>query len=388
MLIGAKSLAALSVTAALGLATAVPALAQAPGGGPPRAVPVTVVTLKAENVTLTSTLPGRVVASGVAQVRPQVAGIITERLFEEGSDVTIGDTLYRIDPATYEALVAQARAQVTQAEAQLKQAERELERASQLFDRRVSSEQVRDAAIAQRDTAQAALEVAKAAQQSAEIDLERTTIKAQLTGVIGRSLTTKGALVTSGQETPLAIIRDIDPVLVDVTQSAAEMLAWRKGVTQQKLSNVDDTVTLILADGEAYEHTGRLRAAEPYVNEQTGVVTLRLEFPNPDRLLLPGMYVQVQMPQGVADNVVLAPQEGVARDRRGRPTAYVVGADNVVEERVLTIEQSQGADWIVTDGLKDGDRMIVEGVQKVRPGATVAPQERVASAEGVAAVAQ
>ena len=369
---------AAGIIALLAAATAGPVSAQAPGAGQRPPAAVTVVTLKTQDITLTAELPGRVVASGVAEVRPQVNGIITERLYQEGSDVTLGQPLYRIDPASYEARVAAARAGVAQAQARQRAAEREAARMRELIDRRVASEQALDEAVAASDAAAAALKVAEADLLAAEIDLDRTTIRAPLAGVIGRSLTTQGALVTSGQAAPLAVIRTIDPVLVDVTQSAAEIVAWRRGLMAERLDAAEQTVTLTLADTSSYAQTGSLRAAEPYVNEQTGVVTLRLEFPNPERLLLPGMYVQVQMPQGMARGVVLAPQEGVGYDRRGRPTALVVNADNVVEERVLDILGARGADWIVRDGLSDGDRLIVEGVQKTRPGATVSPEERAA----------
>ncbi|MHC0051994.1 efflux RND transporter periplasmic adaptor subunit [Actibacterium sp. D379-3] len=346
----------------------------------PPAIPVTVVTLKSQDATLTATLPGRVVASGVAEVRPQVAGIITERLFEEGSDVTVGDALYRVDSATYEAQVAAARAAVAQAQATISATEKEADRVEALLGRNVASQQNVDDAIAARDAAAAALQVAEAQLQSAEIDLDRTTIRAQLSGSIGRSLTTQGALVTAGQAEPLAVIRELDPVLVDVTQSAAELIRWRRGHTDEQLGDADRTVVLTLADGNPYEHTGELTAAESHVNELTGVVVLRMEFPNPDRLLLPGMYVQVEMPQGVIKDTILAPQEGVTRDRRGNPIAMVVNADNVVEQRMLTVVRDRGPYWIVSEGLEDGDRIIVEGLQKIRPDAVVAPQERQAAA--------
>lgn len=372
----------LYIAAAAAMATVVAlsgsAGAQAPDGGAPPPTPVTVVTLQAQDVTLTADLPGRVVASGVAEVRPQVNGIIVERLFQEGSDVDVGQPLYSIDSASYEARVAAARAQVAQAQAQLHATEREAARMAELRQRAVASVQAYDDAVAARDMAAATLQVAQADLLTAEIELERTTIGAPLAGVIGRSLTTQGALVTSGQAEPLAVIRAIDSVLVDVTQSAAEILAWRRGLTAGALGDAAPTVTLTLADGTVYEHQGSLTAAEPYVNEQTGVVTLRLEFPNPERLLLPGMYVQVAMPQGVAENVVLAPQEGVAYDRRGRPVALIVGADNVVEERILDILEAQGTHWIVRSGLDDGDRIIVEGLQRIRVGSPVAPEERAA----------
>ncbi len=341
---------------------------------------VTVVTLKVTDVTLTSTLPGRVVASAVAEVRPQVDGIITERLYEEGAPVRVGDPLYRIDRDAYAAQVAAADAQVAQAEAQLKSNEQEATRIRTLIERKVASEQNLEVAIAARDTSAAALKVAQANLMSAQIELDRTVIKAPLTGVIGRSLTTQGALASAGQATPLAVIRTLDPVLVDVTQSAAELIAWRRGLTSARLADVDQDVVLILADGARYEWTGLLKAAEPSVDEQTGVVTLRLQFPNPESLLLPGMYVQVVMPQGVARDVVLAPQQGVTRDRRGNPQALLVNADNVVEQRALEVIQAKGDQWIVRSGLGEGDRIIVEGLQKIAPGARVAPVERASAA--------
>ncbi|MCV2870268.1 efflux RND transporter periplasmic adaptor subunit [Defluviimonas sp. WL0002] len=347
-------------------------LAQGAGGGQPQ--PVTVVTLDTQSVTLKSPLPGRVAASGVAEVRPQVNGIITERLFEEGGEVQKGDPLYQIDPASYEATVAAAEAALAQAEASLRAAESEATRQETLLGRSVVSQQNLDDAIAARDVADAAVKVARANLMSAQIDLDRTTIRAPLSGVVGLSETTQGALVTAGQATALTVIRDLDPVYVDVTQSAAELLRWRR--SDASVNGADQTVTLRLADGSQYEETGRLEAAEPHVNELTGVVVLRLEFPNPDHLLLPGMYVQVEMPQGVVENVVLAPQEGVSRDRRGLPTAMVVNADNLVERRQLTVLRDQGASWIVTEGLGSGDRLIVEGLQKIAPGATVVPEER------------
>lgn len=369
-----------ALTAVACLAMANLALAQAGPGGAPGAeappTPVTVVTLKQQDVTLTSTLPGRVVASATAQVRPQVNGIIVERLFDEGAQVELGAPLFRIDAATYEAQVASAKAQVAQAEAQLRAADREAERVRELTERRVASGQNLDTAEAARDSAHAALGVAQAALLSAEINLERTTIRAPLAGVIGRSLATQGALVTDGQVQELAVIRDIDPVKVDVTQSAAEIVEWKRGLTSARLEGAAPDVSLRLADGEIYEHTGLLTAAEPQVNEQTGVVTLRLSFPNPEKLLLPGMYVQVEMPQAVARGVVLAPQEGVSYDRRGRPTALIVDDDGVVQSRTLTVLQAIGSDWVVTDGLKGGDRIIVEGLQKVRPGVKAKPDER------------
>ncbi|KRW93551.1 efflux RND transporter periplasmic adaptor subunit [Paracoccus sp. MKU1] len=372
----------MAISVILPLATGffpVAAIAQDPSQMPPQ--PVTVVTLHAQDVALTTTLPGRVTASAEAEVRPQVNGIVTERLFEEGSRVKVGDPLFRIDATTYEAAVAQAEAAVAQARAQAEAARREAERVGALRDRRVASESTTDNAIAARDSAEAAVKVAEAQLQTARIELERTTIRAELDGEIGLAQTSQGALVTASQPTPLAVIRKLDPVHVDVTQSAAELIRFRREMAAQGAEGqLDRKVTLRLADGTEYGHEGRLTAAEPYVNETTGVVTLRLSFANPEGILLPGMYVQAVVQQATARNVILAPQEGVTRDRRGQPIALVVDADNAVEQRQLTILQDMGNSWIVSEGLNDGDRIIVEGLQKIGPGMTVAPEERQAAA--------
>lgn len=352
------------------------AAAQTGGGGP---APVTTVTVKASDVTLTSLLPGRVVASSVAEVRPQVGGLIEARLFTEGADVNAGDPLYRLDDDTFRAELAAAEASVAQAQANLRLTQLDADRNQQLIERNAISQQTLDNALAARDSANAALAIAEAQLLSARINLDRTTITAPLAGVIGLSQTTEGALVSAGQAEALSVIRTLDPVYVDVTQSAADLLRWRSGAAAAELEGVDQTVTLTLADGSEYGHTGRIAAAEPHVNEQTGVVLLRLTFPNPDRLLLPGMYVQVEAPLGIARGAILAPQEGVMRNGRGEPFAYVVTAENTVEQRMLTIAAARDADWVVTAGLKDGDRVVVEGLQKIGPGAPVVPEERTAT---------
>lgn len=357
---------------------AVPAQAQQ-GEQPPPAV--TVVTVEAGDVELTTTLPGRVVASAEAEVRPQVAGIITERLFDEGGHVDEGDVLYRIDSASYDAAVAQANAAVAQADAQVKAARREAERLQTLSTRNVVSEQALDAAIANRDSAVAGLQVAEAQLKSAMIEQDRTAIRARLSGEIGRSMASPGALATASQQQPLAVIRNIDPVYVDVTQSAAELLDWRRGHKDTQLDDAQRDVSLTLADGSVFDQTGKLTAAEPVVDTLTGVVVLRMEFANPDKLLLPGMYVQADMPKGIAKGALLVPQEGVSRNRRGQPTALVVNAEGVVEQRVLTVLQDLNGFWVVRDGLSDGDRVVVEGLQKAPPGATVTAQEREDAAE-------
>ena len=355
------------------------ALAQAPGGagGPPMAV--TVVTLDPQTITLTTTLPGRVAASAEAQVRPQVNGIILERKFKEGGQVVEGDALFTIDPATYQAAVQQAEAAVQQAKVTYDNTVTEANRLNELQSRNVASQQALDNAQANRDAAAAAVQVAQAQLSQAQIDLDRTTIRARLSGEIGLSQTSPGALVTASQAEPLAVIRTIDPVYVDVTQSAADLLRWRRGEAAATVG-ADNTVELILADGSTFEQRGTLTAAEPHVDPQTGVITLRMQFANPEKLLLPGMYVQVKMPTVTAKNVFLAPMEGVVRDRRGRPVAWVVNKDNVVEERQLTVLQDHGNTWVVSEGLNPGERIVVAGFQKTAPGATVNPEELQAAA--------
>ena len=373
-----KTFSRLMILAALAAAP-LPLMAQQQpqGGEAPPPTAVTVVTLKSQDVTLTSSLPGRVLASAEAEVRPQVDGIIIERLFEEGSAVQAGDPLYRIDSRTYDAALAQAEASLAQAEAQSAAASREAERVATLRERRVVSEQDQDSAIAARDAAAAAVQAAEAQLQAARINLDRTTIRAQLSGVIGLAQASQGSLVTAGQATPLAVIRAIDPVRVDVTQSAAEIIRWRSGGGAASLpEGTDRTVKLLLADGTQFEQTGSLTAAEPNVEETTGLVTLRMQVENPDDVLLPGMYVKAEIPQALIKDAVLVPMEGVTRDRRGRPMAMVVTPENVVEQRELTIAQDRGNTWVVTEGLEAGDRVIVEGLQKIQPGAKVAPEEQ------------
>lgn len=358
------------------LALSLPPLASAQQARP--APTVTVVTLAPQDVTLTARLPGRVAASRIAEVRPQVSGIITTRLFEEGKPVLAGDRLYQIDPATYEARMAAADAALAQARASLSLAQQDAARQRELRSRNVSSQQALDDALAQQEVAAAAVKVAEANVLAARIDLERTTIRAPISGVTGLSQVTEGALVTSGQATALTVIRKLDPVYVDVTQSAIEILRWRRAG-----GNVEDTqnvVTLHLADGTTFEQPGVLSAAEPHVDEQTGTILLRLEFPNPEQFLLPGMYVQVELPETRVQGAILAPQEGVTRDRRGRPVAMIVTPEGVVETRELEIQRDQGAYWVVSAGLLAGDRLIVEGLQKIAPGMTVQAEERAAPA--------
>ena len=363
------------LSAALLLAAGLPLIVAAQEGRPP--AEVTVVTLKAGDVTLTAPLPGRVAASSEAEVRPQVNGLIQERLFVEGRPVAKGDPLYQIDAASYEAQKASAEAQLALANSTLKSAQREYERELELKSRNVTSQQNLDSAIAARDSAAAATKVAEAQLLATEIDLDRATIRAPIAGIAGLSEISQGALVTSGQATALTTIRALDPVHVDVTQAAADMLRWRRaGRGTDFAEQLGQIVELKLADGTIYEYQGELAAAEPHVKEDTGTIVLRLSFPNPDGFLLPGMYVQVEMPQGVVKDAILVPQRAVTHNRRGEPMALVVNADNVVEQRTLTVLRDHGTNWVTTAGVVAGDRVIVTGLQKTAPGATVTPQEQ------------
>ncbi len=340
-------------------------------------VPVTVVTLEAQDVTLFSELPGRVAALGVAEVRPQVSGIVVERLFQEGGTVEEGDAMYRIDDGVYDAQVQQASASVAQAEARLTAAEKEEKRVAELLSRNVASQQAVDSAVAERDAARAALLVAKAQLQTAKIDLQHTVVRAPLSGRVGRALATQGALVTAQQAEPLAVIRQIEQVYVDVAVSTQDVLRFNRAIASQTaaLQSIDPTVTVSLADGSTFDQTGTVLAAEPQVDPQTGVSVLRIEFPNPNQIVLPGMYVTAHLPVEVLRGAVLAPQQGVARNRRGQPTAMVVDENNTVAERILTVRGTEGNKWIVTDGLEAGDKLIVAGLQKIGVGVTVAPTE-------------
>lgn len=318
---------------------------------------VGVVTLQPQPYTLTSELPGRTSAYRVAEVRPQVNGILQKRLFEEGSEVKAGQQLYQIDAAVYQASYKSA-------EASLASARSLAERYRELVGDQAVSKQAYDEARAAQLAAEAALE-------RASIDLRYTKVLAPIAGRIGRSAVTEGALVSNGQATALATIQQLDPIYVDVTQPATELLRLRRELADGQLEQAGDNaarVRLTLEDGSAYAHEGRLEFSEVSVDESTGSVTLRAVFPNPEHLLLPGMYVQAELVAGVNRQAILAPQQGVTRNPRGDATALVVNASNVVEARVLQASRTAGNYWLVTSGLVAGDRLITEGLQFVKPG--------------------
>lgn len=320
---------------------------------------VGVVTLEAQPFTLTTELPGRTAAYRVAEVRPQVDGIVQKRLFKEGSEVKAGQQLYQIDPAIYQATLKSAEASVLSSRSLA-------ERYKVLVaDQAVSRQQY--------DEARAAQLQAEAALDKARIDLRYTKVLAPIGGRIGRSAVTEGALVSNGQSLALAEIQQLDPIYVDVTQSASELLRLRRELASGQLEQIDGAakVNLTLADGSTYAHAGRLEFSEVSVDQGTGSVVLRAVFPNPEQVLLPGMFVQAQLQTGSKRAAILAPQQGVARNAKGEATAMVVNADNKVEPRVLKAERTAGSFWLVSEGLQPGDRLITEGLQFIKPGVEV-----------------
>ncbi len=325
---------------------------------------VGVVTLQPQPYTLTTELPGRTTAYRVAEVRPQVDGIILKRLFTEGADVKAGQQLYQIDPSVYEATLASA-------QASLQSAKSLTDRYKQLIDEQAVSRQ-------EYDNARSTQLQNEATVKSAQINLRYTKVLAPISGRIGRSLMTEGALVTNGQTSAMATIQQLDPIYVDVTQSSADMLRLRRDLESgklQKAGNNAAAVKLTLEDGSEYAQAGKLEFSEVSVDEATGSVTLRAVFANPNHTLMPGMFVHAQLQAGVNSSAILAPQQGVTRDLKGSPTALVVNKDNKVELRELVANRTSGSYWLIEKGLGAGDRVITEGLQFVKPGAEVQVKE-------------
>lgn len=340
----------------------------------PAPTEVGVVTVSTQSVTLTSELPGRTRPHQVAEVRPQVTGILEERLFQEGEMVEAGEPLYRIDDQLYKAELASARANLASAEATLEQARLEAQRYERLIQQQAVSQQELDQARATLQESKAQVAARKAALHTARINLDYTTIEAPITGRIGRSAVTPGALVTANQSQSLVTIRQLDPIYVDLTQSYQDLQAFRNALDNGQLNPDGDgrvSVSLVRENGEPYTHDGSLQFSEFAVEESTGSVTLRALFPNPDNRLLPGMFVRGSLPQAERNNAILVPQKGVSRNPNGEATALIVTEDNTVAQRKITTGKAVGSQWLVTDGLSAGDRLIVEGLQKVRPGAPV-----------------
>ncbi|WON76173.1 efflux RND transporter periplasmic adaptor subunit [Serratia sp. UGAL515B_01] len=346
-------------------------------GAKPPTPTVGVVTLKAESLNITTDLPGRTSAYRVAEVRPQVSGIILKRNFTEGSDIKAGVSLYQIDPATYQAAYNSAKGELAKAQAAAEIARLTVNRYKPLLGTNFISKQDFDTAVSTQTQANAAVIAAKAAVETARINLAYTKVTSPISGRIGKSTVTEGALVTSGQANALATVQQLDPMYVDVTQSSNDFLRLKQeladGTLQQE--NGKAKVKLLLENGQEYAHEGRLEFSDVTVDETTGSITIRAIFPNPNNGLLPGMFVRARLEEGIRSEALLVPQQGVTRNPRGEATALVVGADDKVELRTLTATQAIGDKWLVTAGLKAGDRVIVTGLQKVKPGAQVKVQE-------------
>jgi len=337
---------------------------------------VTVVTIKPERVALATELPGRTTVSLASEVRPQITGIVKARTFEEGARVKAGQVLYQIEPAQYQAAYEGAKADLASAQAMLESAKIRDERYAGLLKiEGVSKEEADDARLAH---AQAQANVAQktAALELARINLGWTSITAPISGTIGKSSVTPGALVTANQATPLATIRSLDPIYVDLTESSEQRLKLRGQVGAGKLEAGSTNVKLLLPDGSTYERDGKLEFAEVAVDEATGMVTLRAKFPNPDGTLLPGMYVRAVLDEAVEQNAILAPQQGVSHDAKGNASAMVVGADGKAELRTIVATRAIGDRWLVESGLKAGDQLIVEGLNKIGPGMPVHANEK------------
>jgi membrane fusion protein, multidrug efflux system len=341
---------------------------------PPPAPEVTAVTVEPQQVVLTAEMPGRTAAHLVAEIRPQVNGLIQKRLFKEGSDVKAGQMLYQIDPAPFQAALDNARAVLTRAEANVPAIRVRLERYKELLADKAVSRQDHDDAAAALKQAEAEVELCKAALESARINLGYTRVTAPISGRIGRSAVTDGALVTAHQPTPLSSIQQLDPIYVDVPQSTTELLRLRRRWEDGRL-NPNGTnqkkVKLLLEDGTAYPSEGTLQFREVTVDPTTGSVILRAVFPNPEGILLPGMFVRAVVQEGVNEQAILIPQQTVSRDPKGNPSVMIVDAEGKAQLRQLTLERAIGDKWLVSAGLAAGDRVILEGLQKVRPGASV-----------------
>lgn len=351
--------------------------AKAPAGpqGPPE---VGVITLATRSVGIVDEVPGRTVAYRVAEVRPQVSGIVQKRLFAEGSDVRVGEQLYQIDPSSYTAALRSAEAALQRAQANRDKAKLLQDRYGPLRENNLVSQQAYDDAVTGFSAAEADVAAAKAQVESARINVVYCQVLSPIPGRIGRTLVTEGALVTSQQSTPLALVQQLDPIYVDITQSSVEMLKLQRALASGDLQRDEKNeaeVSLTLEDGSEYAERGKLQFAEVSVDPSTGAVVLRALFPNPRRELLPGMFVRAQLTQAMKSEALLVPQRGVTRNQRGDAVVLVVGNDNRVVERMVTTARVIGNDWLIDTGLRAGERVILDGLQKIRPGAEVKPVE-------------
>lgn len=359
------------MTGTLGLTGCERQLQEAP---PPQPREVSVITVQTRQLTLTTELPGRTSASRVAEIRPQVSGLILKRMFEEGADVQAGQVLYQIDPAPFQAMLDTARASLLRAEANLSAIRARVDRYKELLtDKAVSRQDYDDAAAALEQT-QAEIESWKAQVKTARINLQYTQVTAPISGRIGRSNVTEGAIVTAYQPLALATIQQLDPIYVDVPQSTNDLLRLKRSFEEGRLGHGgtdQDKVKLLLEDAIPYSHEGRLQFQDITVDPTTGSVILRVIFPNPEGLLLPGMFVQAVIREGVKEEAILVPQQGVSRDPKGNPFAMIVDGDSKAGLRLLTIDRAIGDQWFISAGLAPGDHLIVEGTQMLRPGTVV-----------------
>lgn len=339
------------------------------------AASVGVMTVQTQEQSIFVELPGRSSAFLEAEVRPQVSGIVTSRAFTEGSEVEAGQSLYQIDPASYKAILTSAEADLARAEASLYSAAAKAKRYKNLIKTNNISEQDYIEAEAAHQEALASVAVAKAQVNSAKINVDYTEVKAPISGRIGKSSVTPGALVTANQMVTLATIQQLDPINVDISQSSAQMLRLQTQLKSGKLLKAENAlVTLILEDGSTYDQQGELKFAEVRVDEATGSLIIRAEFPNPDGTLLPGMYVRARISTGTDPKTILVPQKAITRNTKGEAVAMIATAENVVESRVVKTAEVIDNQWRIVDGLNVGDKVIVEGLQKIRPGSPVSPQ--------------
>ncbi|WP_054688061.1 efflux RND transporter periplasmic adaptor subunit [Pantoea stewartii] len=338
---------------------------------------VGVVTVKSEPLKISTELPGRTLAYRIAEVRPQVSGIILKRNFIEGSEIKAGESLYQIDPATYQASYESAKADLAKAEANARIAQLTVNRYKPLLGTKYISQQDYDNAVATAAQNNAAVQAAKANVETARINLAYTKVSSPISGRIGKSSVTEGALVQSGQTTALATVQQLDPMYVDVTQSSEDFLRLRSELESGQLKQNDGkaNVTLLMQNGKNYAQPGTLEFSDVTVDQTTGSITLRAIFPNPDKALLPGMFVRARLDEGTNPNALLVPQQAVTRTPTGDASVMVVGADNKVEARKIKAAQAIGDKWLVTEGLKAGERVIFTGLQRAKPGAQVTPKE-------------
>ncbi|MFD2675555.1 efflux RND transporter periplasmic adaptor subunit [Camelimonas lactis] len=337
---------------------------------------ISFITVRQEPVPLVRELPGRVTARSVAEVRARVSGLVVKRAFEQGSKVNEGDLLYKIDPAPYQVELARSEAALQRAEASLVLARQQAERLSTLLARHIASQAQYDAAIAAQKQAEAEVAGARAARDGARLNLEYTNVRAPISGRIGRALLTEGTLLDSASSGVLATIQQIDPIYVDITQSVGELNKLRRDLASGELARLEGNganVELIMDDGSVYAHNGRLLFSDITADPGTGQVTLRVLMPNPDGELFPGMYVRARVAQGVDADAIAVPQQAVHRSNDGRAEVWVVKADNKVALQPVDVGQVVGGAWLVNAGLQPGERVVVEGVQKISAGMEVKP---------------